>query len=202
MVFIILLSLIPLLFHETSQLMRAIDLFTVSIFIIDYIIRWMTSGKALDILKYPITPMAVIDLLTILPSLTFIPQVFKAFRLLRLFRAIRVFRLFRYSRSVKILSAVFRKQRQPLMAVGMLAVGYILICAVIMFQVEPETFARFYDAIYWAVVSLTTVGYGDIYASTDIGRFMTMLSSFMGIAIVSLPAGIITAGYMDEVQKK
>jgi voltage-gated potassium channel len=71
-----------------------------------------------------------------------------------------------------------------------------------MFQVEPQTFDTFYDACYWAAVSLTTVGYGDIFAVTSIGRFFTMLSAFVGIAIVALPSGIITAGYLEEVRKK
>ena len=62
-------------------------------------------------------------------------------------------------------------------------------------------FNSFFDAIYWAVVTLTTVGYGDIYPISDIGRFVSMLSSFMGIAIVALPTGIITAGYMNELDK-
>ena len=71
----------------------------------------------------------------------------------------------------------------------------------IMFQVEPESFKTFFDAIYWAVVTLTTVGYGDLYPVSDIGRVVSMISSVMGIAIVALPTGIITAGYMSELNK-
>lgn len=77
-----------------------------------------------------------------------------------------------------------------------------MISALIMFQVEPDSFETFFDAIYWAVVTLTTVGYGDIYPTSDIGRVVSMLSSFMGIAIVALPTGIITAGYMNELNKE
>ena len=88
-----------------------------------------------------------------------------------------------------------------MIAVGVLAGGYILLSALIMLQVEPESFESFFDAIYWAVVTLTTVGYGDIYPTSDIGRIVSMLSSFMGIAIVALPTGIITAGYMNELNK-
>lgn len=76
-----------------------------------------------------------------------------------------------------------------------------MLSALIMFQVEPNSFDTFFDAIYWAVVTLTTVGYGDIYPTSDIGRIVSMLSSFMGIAIVALPTGIITAGYMNELDK-
>lgn len=71
-----------------------------------------------------------------------------------------------------------------------------------MFNIEPETYNNFFDAIYWATVSLTTVGYGDIYAVSVIGKVITMISSLFGIAIVALPAGIITAGYMEEIGQK
>lgn len=71
-----------------------------------------------------------------------------------------------------------------------------------MFQVEPDSFDTFFDAIYWAVVTLTTVGYGDIYPTSEIDRIVSMTSSFMGIAIVALPTGIITAGYMRELSRE
>ena len=80
-----------------------------------------------------------------------------------------------------------------------MAAAYIIIAALVIFNVEPDTFGNFFDAIYWAAVSLTTVGYGDIYPITDAGRLVTMISSFVGIAIVALPAGIITAGYMNVI---
>lgn len=214
MVAVILLSLVPLLYHETNLYLRIIELVTVTIFIIDYLLRWFSSGSNAEtdggnilkyILKYPFTPMAIIDLLSILPSLTVINPAFKTLRLLRLLRAFRVFRafrLFRYSKNVAIIVNVFKKHRQSLGAVGLLAVGYIFISALVMFQVEPETFPKFFDALYWSTVSLTTVGYGDIYASSDVGHLMTMISALMGIAIVALPAGIVTAGYMDEIKKE
>ena len=82
-----------------------------------------------------------------------------------------------------------------------MAIGYILVSALVIFNVEPESFKSFFEAIYWATVSLTTVGYGDIYPVSALGRIITMVSSVFGIAIVALPAGIITAGYMTELQK-
>lgn len=88
------------------------------------------------------------------------------------------------------------------MVVIWFALGYIFISALVIFNVEPETFGSFFDAVYWATVSLTTMGYGDIYPVSTIGRIVTMLSSFIGIAIVALPAGILTAGYMEELEGK
>ena len=114
----------------------------------------------------------------------------------------RAFKIVRYSKSITIISNVIKKQKEPLLAVCMLAAAYIMICALIIFNVEPDTFENFFSAIYWATVSLTTMGYGDIYPISTIGRIVTMVSSFVGIAIVALPSGIITAGYMDEINKQ
>ena len=83
-----------------------------------------------------------------------------------------------------------------------MAVAYVLISALIIFNVEPDSFGNYFDAIYWATVSLTTMGYGDIYPVTAAGRVVTMISSIMGIAIVAMPAGIITSGFMDELNKQ
>jgi len=208
MIFVILASFVPLVFKHQTDVLRIIDHVTVGIFIIDYLIRWVASSLSETksapraVLTYPLQPMAIIDLLSILPSIVLISPAFKALRVLRLIRALRVFRIIRYSKNIRILVNVFRKQRQSLTAVGCLAVGYIFISAIVIFQIEPGTFDDFFDAVYWATVSLTTVGYGDIFATSDIGRLITMISAFMGIAIVALPAGIITAGYMDELNDR
>ena len=115
---------------------------------------------------------------------------------------LRVFKATRYSRSVSIIIDVFRRSREPLKAVAGLAVVYILIASLVIFNVEPDSFNSFFDAIYWATVSLTTVGYGDIYPLTVIGRSVAMISSVFGIAIVALPSGIITAGYLAAIENK
>ena len=79
-----------------------------------------------------------------------------------------------------------------------MAVSYILVSALIVFNAEPEAFNTFFEAVYWATISLTTVGYGDIYPVTTIGRVVTMVSSIFGVAIIALPSGVITAGYLAE----
>ena len=85
------------------------------------------------------------------------------------------------------------------MAVVSLAVGYIVVSSIIIYNVEPASFDNFFEAVYWATVSLTTVGYGDVYPVTDLGRLVAMASSFFGIAIVALPAGIVTAEYIKTL---
>lgn len=210
MMIVIVISLIPLAFKEENVIFNMIDGITVVIFIIDYLLRLITADYKLDkgkksFVLYPFSVMALIDLISILPSFVVVNKGMKMFRVARLIRTFRVFRVlkgFHYSKNVDILIKVFKRQRDSLAIVAMLAVGYILITSLIMFNVEPETYNNFFDAIYWATVSLTTVGYGDIYAVSVIGKVITMISSLFGIAIVALPAGIITAGYMEEIRQK
>jgi len=114
----------------------------------------------------------------------------------------KVFRAAKYSKSLSIIIEVFKNSKEPLLAVGTLSAAYVFISALVIFNVEPDSFKTFFDAVYWAIVSLTTVGYGDIYPTTTIGRAVAMVSSIFGIAIVALPAGIITAGYMQALEKK
>ena len=211
MIVVIVLSMVPLVFKQTTPLLTGLDRATVAVFMVDYLLRWSTADYKfqkpglLSFLRYPFSLMALIDLLSILPSLTVLNAGFKVLRLLRLMRALRVFRVLRvvrYSKSLKIIGNVLKGSRESLLAVGSLAVAYILISALVIFNAEPDSFDDFFEAIYWATVLLTTVGYGDIYPVTTAGRLVAMASSIFGIAIVALPAGIITAGYMKELEKK
>jgi len=196
-----------LAFKNQIQLFVWIDHGTVTVFIIDYLLRLITADYKLkkgfaSFLAYPVTPMAIIDLLSILPSFSSIDSGFKLFRALRLlrsFRTLRVFKLFRYSENAAIIANVFKKQKDAFLYVGALAIGYIIITALIIFSVEPDTFGNFFDAIWWATMSLTTKGSGDIYPVTTVGKIFTIISSLVGIAIIALPVGIITAGYMSEI---
>ncbi|MCR5602700.1 MAG: ion transporter [Lachnospiraceae bacterium] len=217
MMIVIIISLVPLVYKKETRLLVTIDLITACIFIIDYLLRWITAdyrfGKKgiSSFIRYPFSFMAIVDLLSIVPSLSSLNSSFKLLKLLRMFktlrmlRAMKVFRVVkaaRYSKSITIIANVLKESKEALMAVGTLALAYILISALIIFNVEPDSFPSFFDAIYWATVSLTTVGYGDIYPVSTIGRIVTMASSIFGIAIVALPAGIITAGYMEAIQSK
>ncbi len=211
MILVIVISLLPLNFKTEYPLFTVTDKVTAGIFIVDYLLRWITADygsrkkPVIAFLHYPLTPMALIDLVSILPSLSIINRGFKMLRVLRMIRALRVLRVFkfiRYSKNLQIIISVIRKSRRALLTVGVLAVGYVYISALVIFNVEPDTFDSMYEAVYWAMVSLTTVGYGDIYPVSWIGRAIAMTSSFLGIAVVALPAGIITAGYMGEINRQ
>lgn len=208
---LIVLSLIPLAFKTETPLLAAIDKSCACAFVADYLLRWATADYKLEqrsplsFVRYPFTFMALVDLFSILPSFTFINRSFKVLRVFRMFRALRVLRVFkaaRYSKSVRIIMRVFQKSKDALSAVCTLALVYILISALVILNLEPDSFNSFFEAIYWATVSLTTMGYGDIYPVTAVGRVFTMFSAFFGIAVIALPAGIITAGYMDALQEE
>lgn len=208
MLFTIVASILPLCVKEQTGFLGYVDRITVFVFIIDYILRWSTADykmaqyKSRAFLVYPFTPMALIDLMAILPSVTFLNSSLKLLKLFRLGRSFRIFKFFRYSKNIQVVMSVMKKQKDVLFAVGYLAIGYIFVSGIIMFQVEPESFDSLFDAIYWSTTALTTVGYGDIYPVTVFGKLVSMLSSIVGIAVVALPAGVITGGYINEIKHR
>lgn len=215
MLLMIVISIIPLAFREQNTLFMWFDWISVSAFIIDYILRWYTADiklgyrrKGLAFVAYPFTFGAIIDLLSILPSLGIFGKAFKMFRIVRMLKILRVFRFLRYSRSIQILINVLKKEKNVLLTVLGISLFYILVTALIMFNVEmgeaedgKVLFESFADAIYWATVTLTTVGYGDIYPVSDFGRVVSMLSSLFGVAVIALPSGVITASYLEELRE-
>lgn len=194
-------SLIPLMFKEQDGVLTMLDVVTVYILFFDYVLRWMThdlktgQGGWKTFAKYPFTPLAIVDLLAILPSLGVLPQTF------RFLRVLRVAKIFRYSKNLMIVGNVFKAERKTLLSVLVVAIAYIFVSGLIMFVNEPDTFEHFFEALYWATTALTTVGYGDVSPMTDLGRGISMVSSLFGIAVIALPAGIITGGYLEEIRK-
>ena len=204
----ILISIIPLTIKDVNPLFTKIDIFCLVIFIIDYILRWITADYKLNefswraFLRFPFRIISIIDLLCILAIVSSIYSSVCTFALAQVLKVFRVIRFFRYSKNVSIIIEIFKKSKKPLIAVGYLAIGYVFVSAIIMFNVEPDSFNTFFDAVYWATISLTTVGYGDLYPVTQIGRLIAMISSFCGVAIVALPAGVITAEYMSILSER
>lgn len=206
MIAVIIAAIIPIASKNYYPAFRIIDCAAVTAFITDYILRWATADfkqkkKGLrPFFKYPVTNMAIIDFLAFMPLLLSLvnPSLSnsKIIETLKVFSALKALR---YMRAKTLAMNVLRKQKKQLLAVCYISLEYILFTALIIFNVEPETFDSFFDAVYWATVSLTTVGYGDIYPVSTIGRIITMFSSFFGIAIIAMPAAFITAGIMQEL---
>lgn len=213
MLITITVSIIPLMFAEEMPVFGVTELITVSFFILDYILRWVTADFKLNkggwsFVLYPFSGWAIIDLLSILPGLSVLGRGFKIFRITRLLRIIRLLKFIRYTGKIQLLGRVIRKEKGVLLTVLGISVFYVFLTALIMFNVEPRVnpitgntnFENFFDALYWATVTLTTVGYGDMIPVSDIGRFVSMLSSLFGVAIIALPSGVITASYLDELR--
>lgn len=207
LIIFVVLSIFPLCFKETNALFESLEGMTIWFFVIDYLLRWFTCdfhhkrwGNEAFV-RYPFTLFAIVDLLSILPAIPGMSRGVRLFRLLRMGQSLKTIRLMRYTTGFQVIYKAMKKEKQPLLAVLYLSLGYIFLTALLMFSVEPQSFRNFFDAIYWSVTTLTTVGYGDVYPVSNIGRFVSMISSFVGIAIVALPTGIITAGFMSELEE-
>ena len=184
----IIVGLIPLTMKGNSNYTIAIDLVTSVLFTIDYVARVYTADYKMGYksykayIAYIFTPLAIFDFLSIVPVIYIVLPISSWIGLLRLFRIFRVLKLIRYSKTMIVIANVVRKVKKQLVAVLVLIIVYII--------------------VYWATCMLTTVGYGDIYPVTPIGRLITMVSALVGMAVIALPTGIITAGYMAEITKK
>ena len=206
--FAVIVGLIPLTMKTSNVYTRLIDLVTVIIFLVDYLLRLYTSDYKMGVksykayIAYGFTPMAIVDLLSIVPILSFVFPSKTVIGLFRVFRVFRVFKLTRYFKTMVTITNVLRKVKKQLFSVLVLTVSYILATAMLIFQIEPDKFGTFFDAVYWSTISITTIGYGDISPDTQIGRLITILSALVGVAVIALPSGIITAAYMEEIKRK
>lgn len=204
----VIVGVLPLTMKTENVYTKWIDITTLVIFIIDYVLRIYTADYKMGIksykayLAYAFMPMAIVDLLSILPILSYFLPHTTIFNMLRILRVIRVSKFARYSKVMVTINNVIRKVKRQLLAVLFLTAVYIFASAMVMFQVEPDSFSTFFDALYWATVSITTIGYGDILPVTLAGRIITMVSSLVGVAVIALPSSIITAAYMEEIKRK
>jgi voltage-gated potassium channel len=194
------------------------DLVSVIIFTVEYVLRvWSSNheekykGSFRGRLKYMVSSAALIDLIAILPSYlhALIPGGFdlRMLRMLRLLRFLRLFRLTAYTKPAHMIANVFRKRKNELVLSFILATFLIIIASCIMYFAEhqaihsdgtPNGFTSIPATLWWSVVSLTTTGYGDIYPYTTLGKVLASIIMLTGVAFFALPAGIITAGFIEE----
>ena len=212
----IIIGTVPLLFREYRPLFWYFDIISGVIYMVDYLLRWMTCDLRSEkprwkaFLLYPITPMAILDFLSILPTFEVISSSYRLAKSARLLKIFRFTKIVHYLGPLEIFITVTKKQWKPLLAVVLVALFDILITAIIMFQSEQEIdpvtgeyiFKTFHDAFYWAAITLTTVGYGDFSPVSDMGKTLSIISSLLGIGIIAMPSSIITAGYMQELNRR
>jgi voltage-gated potassium channel len=192
------------------------DWISVGIFSLEYVLRvWSSNheekykGSFRGRLKYIFSPGAIVDLLAVLPSYlhAVIGLDLRVLRMLRLLRFFRLFRLTAYTKPAQKIKNVFRKRASELGLSFILAVFLIIIASCVMYFAEhlhtdkdgnPSLFTSIPKTIWWAVVTLTTTGYGDMYPVTNFGKGLASVIMLTGVAFFALPAGIITAGFIDE----
>lgn len=191
---------------------RGFEVFSVAVFSVEYALRVWTcvedsrySQPIKGRLRYALTPLALIDLLAVLPFyLSFVSTDLRILRILRVFRLLRMVKIARYSQTLQIFGRVLIATRTQLLLTAILMGILLLLAASLMFAVEqqaqPEAFSSIPAAMWWAIATLTTVGYGDIYPVTAWGKFLGSLISVFGIGMFALPTGVLGAAFLEEIQ--
>lgn len=195
--------------------LRAFEVVSVAVFTVEYVLRLCTSDYSMkggnllvSVLKYMASPMALIDLLAILPFyLPFLlPFDLRFLRVLRLTRLLRIFKLNRYSTSMRIIGKIIKERKEELLVTIFVTFLLLLIASSLMYYIEhdvqPETFPNILSSFWWAIATLTTIGYGDVYPHTDLGRLLSGIIAILGIGLVALPTGIISSGFISAIQER
>ena len=198
-----------------SELLERIEKYSLIVFTIEYALRVWTAdclypeaGKIKARLLYITSGMAIIDLIAILPFWLpmLCPVSLVGIRALRLLRLLRVFKLNRYSDALASISEVFRKKFHEMLVSIVFVFILLVIVSLLIYYVEhdaqPDKFENAFSGLWWAVATLTTVGYGDIYPVTVPGRILGAIIAVMGIGMVAVPTGILSAGFVEILEKK
>ncbi len=210
----VILETVPSIHDPYTEFFRVFDLVSVVIFTIEYLLRvWSCthhpkySHPVYGRLKYMISTDGIIDLLAILPFYfhVVIGLDLRVLRILRLLRFLRLFRLTAYMKSAKMVRSVFVTRASEL-KLSMVLIGFLLIIAACLLyfaehHAQPKIFSSIPATLWWALVTITSVGYGDMVPITVLGKILTGVIAFTGFALFALPAGIITAGFLEEMRK-
>ncbi|MES2373364.1 MAG: ion transporter [Bacteroidota bacterium] len=210
----VILETVESIYNTYRSIFDWIEIFSVVIFSVEYILRvWSCtevekySHPFLGRIKYILSAGALVDLLAVMPF--YVPLLtsldLRFIRVLRLFRFFRFFKLGRYLNASKIISNVFKSKKEELVLSFVITMFLIIIASTVMYYAEhdaqPDKFTSIPETMWWSVATLTTVGYGDEYPITSIGKFLTACISILGIGMFALPAGILASGFSDEVKK-
>lgn len=229
-VFLIILNVIAIIFESDDEIALAyadlfdqIELWSVLVFGLEYLLRLMTADfiytkekGAKPFFKYLVSPLAIIDLLAILPSILIIvaPYLshldrlldFRVVRLLRTMRLLRIFKITRYSSSLRMITDVFRDKAKDLAVTIFITLILMVISSTLMYYVEHDAqeaqFPNILATFWWAVATLTTVGYGDVYPITGLGKLLGGIIALLGIGLVALPTGILSSAFVDRMEAK
>lgn len=198
--------------HEARKVLFVMEGVASIVFTVEYILRIATAdllypecGKFKSRIKYVLSPMAMVDLAAILPFWlpVLLPETMLGIRALRLVRLLRIFKLNRYFDAMKSLANVISSKRRELLCSFFFLMILMMVASLLMYSAEhdaqPDVFRNAFSGLWWAVATLTTVGYGDIYPVTPIGRLIGAFIAFAGLAAVAVPTGIITSGLSENL---
>jgi voltage-gated potassium channel len=189
------------------------EVFSVAIFSVEYILRLWSCTEAWEFrhpvygrLNFMVKPLIIIDLLAILPFyLPFLLLDLRFLRSLRLFRIFRLVKVGRYTTAVQILIQVFRNKREELMAAVFILMLLLVSSSSLMYFAEhdtqPDKFSSIPDSMWYGIITLTTVGYGDVVPETPLGKVVGAFIAILGVGMYALPTGIIGAGFVEEMDK-
>lgn len=210
----VMLETVESIHDEFEPFFKVFDLTSVLIFTIEYALRVWSANEEYRYrksikgrLRYMISLEALIDLVAFLPYYIHIIAGLdlRMLRILRLMRFFRLFRLTAYMKAAKLVTNVFKSRVNELLLSLVLTVFLVIIASSLVFFAEhnaqPDTFSSIPATVWWAVVSLTTVGYGDMYPITLWGKVFTSFILLAGVAFLALPAGIITSGFLEEMKQ-
>lgn len=194
-----------------EYLILTVEGITVAFFLIDYLLRIFTATflypdekETKAILKYMCSFTGIVDLLSFLPYYlpVFFPAGTIAFRMIRIVRIFRLFRINAYHDSLSVITSVIVERGQQLIASVFIILVLMLASSLCMYSLEheaqPEVFSNAFSGIWWATSTLLTVGYGDIYPITTLGKLFGIFISFLGVGMVAIPTGIISAGFVNQ----
>ena len=184
----------PNLSESVRSLLRNIEIVCVLIFTIEYALRILVARKKLG---FVFSFYGLVDFFAILPFYLTTGLDLRTVRILRLFRLIRVLKLVRYSKAIQRFSRAFTIAREELILFGIVALMLLYLSSVGIWYFEknaqPEVFSSVFSSMWWAVATLTTVGYGDIYPVTNWGKFFTFITLVIGLGVVAVPTGILAS---------
>jgi len=200
--------------ERLSKLIFTTETVVVIFFSLEYVLRLITSPfqypgkKIIAPFLFVISFLGIIDLLSILPF--YLPMLINSnltfLRVLRLFRLMRIFKLLRYSESVRTLGKALGRIKTELISTLFITFIVLLFSANVMYIVEnkaqPDTFKNMGESLWWAVATLTTVGYGDIYPITSLGKVISGFMALIGIGIVAIPAGLLSSAFVSEIEDR
>lgn len=194
---------------EYGAWLTGFEVASVAVFSLEYLLRlWSCTSSPrfkhpiVGRVRYIFTPLAIIDLLAILPALLMWTGVdLRVLRILRLTRLLRLAKLGRYSKALQLMGEVARQKREELVLSLMLMLLMLVVASSLMYLVEneqqPEVFSSIPASMWWGITTLTTVGYGDAYPITILGKLLGAAIAVMGIGLFALPAGIIASAFVE-----